>query len=223
MKAVILVSGGLDSATVMAIAQEEGYEIYPLSFDYGQRHNLELQAVQKLVERYKLTDRHKVLKLDFSGTNLSALTSDIEVPKNRDIDETIPITYVPARNTIFLSYALGYAEVIGARSIFIGAHSIDYSCYPDCRPEYIDAFEKLANLATKAGVAGDYFAIKAPLLYMNKMQIIKTGLSLEVDYSITSSCYDPIDGSACGECDSCQIRLRAFKSLGLRDPISYCK
>jgi 7-cyano-7-deazaguanine synthase len=224
-KAVVLVSGGLDSATALAVAQAEGFACHALSFDYGQRHAKELEAARALACSMNAAD-HVVLKFDLRQFGGSALTSDTAVPKARTMDEIgtgIPITYVPARNTIFLAFALGYAEVLGAFDIFIGANCLDYSGYPDCRPEYLAAFEQLANLATKAGVEGQgRFRVHAPLLQLRKDEIIRRGLELGVDYSRTWSCYDPTrDGLSCGSCDSCRLRLDAFSRVGLPDPIRY--
>lgn len=224
-KAVILISGGLDSATALAIARAEGWECYAMSFDYGQRHILELDAARKIAENMGVK-KHLVIQVDLAGIGGSALTADISVPKNRSDAELaagIPVTYVPARNTIFLSYGLAWAEVIGATDIFIGVNAIDYSGYPDCRPEFIKAFEQMANLATKAAVeSGGAIRIQAPLLYLTKSQIIQKGLSLGVDYSLTHSCYDPtMEGLACGKCDSCQLRKKGFFEAGLKDPQKY--
>ena len=224
-KAVILSSGGLDSTTAMAIAKHNGYLIYSLSFSYGQRHKIELEAAKKVADKIGV-EKHLVINLDLNKIGRSALTDSIDVPKNRDdkdISANIPVTYVPARNTIFLSYALAWAEVVGSSDIFIGVNAIDYSGYPDCRPEYIEAFEKMANLATKAGVEGlTKIKINTPLLNMSKAQIIKNGIELGVDYSLTHSCYDPNpEGVACGRCDSCILRKKGFKEAGLKDPIKY--
>jgi 7-cyano-7-deazaguanine synthase len=225
-RAVVLLSGGLDSATVLAIARGEGYETYALSFRYGQRHERELAAAKKVAQSLGAIE-HRIAQIDLRAFAGSALTAEIEVPKARTATEMtsgIPVTYVPARNTIFLSYALAWAEVLGATDIFIGANAVDYSGYPDCRPEFIRAFEQLANLATRAGVEGARFAIHAPLLALSKAEIIQRGVSLGVDYSLTHSCYDPADdGSACGSCDSCQLRLKGFREAGLTDPISYLR
>lgn len=215
-KAVILLSGGLDSATVCAIAKSEGYEIYALSFMYGQRHNIEIEYAKAQVEIQKIKD-HRIINIDLRAFGGSALTADIPVPKDRseyEITHDIPVTYVPARNTIFLSYALAYAEVIEANNIFIGVNALDYSGYPDCRPEYIAAFEKLANLATKKGVEGSGFKIHTPLINLTKAEIIKLGLKLGVDYSKTISCYDPQNGEPCGKCDSCLLREKGFREAG---------
>jgi 7-cyano-7-deazaguanine synthase len=224
-KAVILSSGGLDSTTVMAIAKAEGYDLYSLSFQYGQRHICELESAKK-VAKLMGAKQHLVVKSDFSEIGGSALTDDIEVPKGRDLskmESEIPVTYVPARNTIFLSYALGWAEVLGSEDIFIGVNAIDYSGYPDCRPEYIKAFMKMANLATKAGVEGKQkLTIHTPLIRLTKAQIIRKGVELGVDYSITLSCYDPTPQSeACGQCDSCQLRRNGFAEAGVSDPTRY--
>ena len=224
-KAVVLSSGGLDSTTVMAIVKNEGYAIYSLSFSYGQRHKIELEAAKKVADKIGV-EKHLVINLDLNKIRGSALTDSIDVPKNRDEEPVcadIPVTYVPARNTIFLSYALAWAEVIGSSDIFIGVNAIDYSGYPDCRPEYIDAFEKMANLATKAGVEGlTRIKINTPLLNMSKAQIIKKGIELSVDYSLTHSCYDPNpEGLACGRCDSCILRKRGFKEAGVKDSTKY--
>ena len=219
-KAVVLLSGGLDSTTVLAMAKDQGYECYTMSFDYGQRHRAELHASKTVSEVLGAKD-HKTLKMDFRDIGGSALTDDeIDVPE--DLDEGIPVTYVPARNTVFLSLALGWAEVLGARDIFIGANDVDYSGYPDCRPEYLEAFEKMANLATKAGVEGDHFHIRAPLLKLTKAQIIQEGDRLGVDYGLTVSCYQADeDGRACGVCDSCRYRKKGFEEAGLADPTRY--
>ena len=224
-KAVVLLSGGVDSSTVMAMAKDEGCEIYSLSFFYGQRHGIELDAAKKVAKATGVA-KHMVLNLDLKKIGGSALTDDIKVPKNRDgqkMTQKIPATYVPARNTIFLSHALAWAEVLGSSAIFIGVNAIDYSGYPDCRPEYIKAFEKMANLATKAGVEGlTKIKIIAPLIHMTKAEIIKKGVELGVDYSLTHSCYDPSPkGMACGRCDSCIIRKKGFKEAGIADPTIY--
>jgi 7-cyano-7-deazaguanine synthase len=224
--AVVLLSGGLDSATTLAICREEGFQPHAISFRYGQRHEQELAAAQK-VARSLGAVAHRIAEIDLRLFGGSALTEEIEVPKNRpDAEMTtgIPVTYVPARNTIFLSYALAFAETIGARDIFIGVNAVDYSGYPDCRPEFIRAFEQLANLATRAGVEGAHFTIHAPLLRLTKAEIIQRGISLGVDYAITHSCYDPTaDGLACGKCDSCQLRLKGFREAGMKDPIGYAR
>lgn len=216
---MILLSGGLDSATCLAIAKSEGYECYALSFDYGQRHRVELSCAAKLAIHHQVED-HKIVSIDLRLFGGSALTDDIEVPKNRNEDGNIPVTYVPARNTIMLSYALAYAEVIRAYDVFIGVNALDYSGYPDCRPEYIHAFQEMANLATKTAVEGHPARIHAPLINLSKNQIIENGLSLGVDYSMTSSCYDPSpNGRPCMQCDSCRIRTTAFAELGMLDPL----
>lgn len=224
-RAVVLVSGGLDSATALAICTHQGFEPYALSFDYGQRHKLELNAARFVAASLGARD-HRVATIDLRIFGGSALTDDIAVPKNRGTRSTneIPITYVPARNTIFLSYALAWGEVLGAADIFIGANAIDYSGYPDCRPEFMSAFERLATVATKAGVEGTKFRIHAPLISMSKTDIINKGTELGVDFSLTHSCYDPAgDGLACGECDSCRLRLAGFRDAGLTDPIRYAQ
>jgi 7-cyano-7-deazaguanine synthase len=222
-KAVVLLSGGLDSATVLAIARERGFEPHALSFDYGQRHRVELKAAQRIALSFGA--KHSIISFDLRQFGGSALTGDIDVPKNRSqnqMSEGIPITYVPARNTIFLSFALGVAETIGSFDIFVGVNALDYSGYPDCRPEFIKAFESLANVATKAGVEGRRFTVHAPLIQMTKAQIIREGSRLGVDYSMTTSCYDPsLDGKACGRCDSCQLRRKGFAEAGVPDPTSY--
>ena len=219
--AVVLLSGGLDSTTVLAIAQSEGYAVHGLSFRYGQRHQHELEAADRIA-RAAAVASHVTLDIDLRAFGGSALTDDIDVPKDRDDDGDIPITYVPARNTIFLSFALGLAEVRGAGDIFVGVNALDYSGYPDCRPEYIEAFERMANLATKAGVEGTPTRIRAPLMQMTKQQIIQRGMELGVDYSLTHSCYDPdSDGRACGHCDSCVLRRRGFEQAGVADPTAY--
>ena len=222
---MVLLSGGLDSATVLAIAREAGYEPYALTFRYGQRHEVELRSAERVAERLGVA-RHVFASIDLRLFGGSALTGDLEVPKHRTPDamgEGIPVTYVPARNTIFLSYALAWAEVLGARDIFIGVNALDYSGYPDCRPEYIEAFERMANLATRAGVeGGEPLRIRAPLLHLTKAEIIRRGVALGVDYSLTSTCYDPApDGDACGACDACQLRLKGFAEAGLSDPAPY--
>jgi 7-cyano-7-deazaguanine synthase len=222
--AIVLLSGGLDSATVAAIARRDGYAVHAISFRYGQRHAVELAAAARVAKQLGVAS-HRIIDLDLRVMGGSALTDEIDVPKDRSADEmshAIPITYVPARNTIFLSYALGFAEVTNARDIFIGVNALDYSGYPDCRPEFITAFEQLANLATKAGVEGSRFTVHAPLVTLSKAEIIKLGMSLGVDYALTSSCYDPTStGEACGRCDSCQLRLRGFEQNQVADPIRY--
>lgn len=219
-KAVILLSGGLDSATVVALAKAEGYACYTMSFDYGQRHRAELQAAARVARQQGVIE-HKVIGLNLNGIGGSALTdSSIDVPEGPS--EGIPVTYVPARNTAFLSLALGWAEVLGARDIFIGVNAVDYSGYPDCRPEFVEAFERMANLATKAGVEGDGFRIQAPLQFLSKAQIIEAGIAQGVDYSLTVSCYQADDdGRACGKCDSCRLRSEGFSAAGISDPTLY--
>jgi 7-cyano-7-deazaguanine synthase len=226
-KAVLLLSGGLDSTTLLALATSEGYAVHALSFEYGQRHSAELRAATKMAPRYGAV-QHLIARIDLRIFGGSSLTSDTPVEKDRELreaDTTIPFTYVPARNTIFLSYALALAEVVEARDIFIGVNALDYSGYPDCRPEFISAFERLANLATRVGVetAGEpAICIRAPLIDLSKRQIIELGLRLGVDYSMTMSCYDPLpNGDACGRCDACQLRLRGFREAGRHDPASY--
>jgi 7-cyano-7-deazaguanine synthase len=219
-RAVVLLSGGLDSATVLAMAQAQGFECYALSFDYGQRHRSELLAARRLAETAGVAG-YKVIGLDLDGMGGSALTdSSIAVPE--ETVEGIPVTYVPARNTVFLSLALGWAEVLGARQIFIGVNAVDYSGYPDCRPVFIEAFERLANLATKAGVEGDFFRIQAPLQNMSKAEIVARGTELGVDYAPTVSCYQADEqGRACGRCDSCRLRAEGFRAAGVADPTRY--
>lgn len=219
-RAVILVSGGLDSTTALAIAQSEGYECFTLSFDYGQRHRVELEAAQRVSEKMKVM-QHKVVQLDLRSIGGSALTDDsIDVPE--DAPEGIPVTYVPARNTVFLSIALGWAEVLQAEAIFIGVNAVDYSGYPDCRPEYIAAFQNMANLATKVGVEGKSLEIFTPLIHMTKAEIVQLGVSLGVDYSATVSCYQANSaGEACGRCDSCTLRKKGFSDAGMVDPTRY--
>jgi len=225
-KAVVLVSGGLDSATTLAIAKSEGFDIYAISFDYGQRHHFELEAARRVCESQGVSEL-VVFKVDTSIFRGSALTNDIPVPHNRDesqMADGIPVTYVPARNTIFLSVGLGLAESVGANDLFIGVNAVDYSGYPDCRPEFIKAFEDMANLATKAGVEGQRLNVHTPLILLTKAEIIQRGVALGVDYGLTHSCYDPLpDGTSCGECDSCQLRLRGFREAGFADPIRYNK
>jgi 7-cyano-7-deazaguanine synthase len=225
-KAVVLSSGGVDSTTAMAIAKAEGYEVYSLSFNYGQRHALELRAAKRIAEAFAVKE-HLMIDLDMGKIGGSALTEGtINVPKARDeakMREEIPVTYVPARNTIFLSYALAWAEVVGASDIFIGVNAIDYSGYPDCRPEYIRAFEKMANLALKAAVEGKMkIRIQAPLIHMTKAEIICKGVEHGIDYRLTHSCYDPSpEGKACGQCDSCLLRKKGFREAGIPDPTVY--
>jgi 7-cyano-7-deazaguanine synthase len=222
-RAVVLLSGGLDSATTLAICRQEGFEPYALSFDYGQRHNIEVLAAKRVAASLGVRE-HRIAEIDLRIFGGSALTEEIAVPKKQSAKASIPVTYVPARNTIFLSYALAWCEVLEASDIFIGANAVDYSGYPDCRPAFIAAFEDLAAVATKAGVEGARFHVNAPLLAMSKAQIIRKGIDLGVDFSLTHSCYDPTgDGLACGRCDSCRIRLEGFRSAGLEDPISYAR
>lgn len=219
-KAVILLSGGLDSATVVAMAREQGYACYTMSFDYGQRHRAELVAAERVAKQAGVVE-HKVIGLDLNGMGGSALTdTSIAVPE--EPGEGIPVTYVPARNMLFLSLAVGWAEVVGARDIFIGVNAVDYSGYPDCRPEFIVAFERVANLATRAGIEGFDFRIQAPLQYLSKAQIIAAGVALGVDYALTVSCYQADDdGRACGRCDSCRLRASGFSAAGVADPTRY--
>jgi len=224
-KAVVLLSGGLDSTTVLAIAVQQAFEIYALSFRYGQRHSFELEAAQRIASSYGVA-RHVIFDVDLSQFGGSALTDDIDVPKNRPAEsmtDVIPVTYVPARNTVFLSLALAWAETLGAQDVFIGVNALDYSGYPDCRPEYIKAFSQMADLATKAGVEGrQHLTIHTPLIHLSKAEIVRRGRELGVDYSLTSTCYDPAsDGRPCGECDACQLRIKGFQENGLRDPLSY--
>ncbi|MBT3528575.1 MAG: 7-cyano-7-deazaguanine synthase QueC [Porticoccaceae bacterium] len=219
-KAVVLVSGGLDSSTVLALALQQGYRCYTLSFDYGQRHRSELEAAKRVSELMKV-EEHKIVRLDLGTIGGSALTdTTIDVPEQETAG--IPVTYVPARNTVFLSIALGWAEVLEADTIFLGVNAVDYSGYPDCRPEYISSFEAMANLATRAGVEGNELSIQAPLMDMTKGEIISAGTSLGVDYSQTVSCYQAsIDGLACGKCDSCRLRIEGFNQAGISDPTRY--
>jgi 7-cyano-7-deazaguanine synthase len=223
-KAIVLLSGGLDSATCCAIAKSEGFELFALSFAYGQRHSVELAAAERVARFFSVKD-HLVVSINAPLFGASSLTSGAAVPKDRNpaAAKGIPNTYVPARNTIFLSYALAYAETIQSQDIFIGVNALDYSGYPDCRPEFIRAFEKMANLATKASVEGLKISIRTPLISLTKAQIIKKGVELGVDYAITHSCYDPAsDGSACGACDSCVLRKKGFSEAGVKDPTVYC-
>jgi 7-cyano-7-deazaguanine synthase len=223
--AVVLLSGGLDSTTVLAIALAEGYAVYAMSFRYGQRHSIELESARRVAAAMGVA-RHLIIDIDLRAIGGSALTDEIDVPKSRSSAEMsvgIPVTYVPARNTIFLSFALGWAEVLGAADLFIGVNALDFSGYPDCRPEYIEAFERMANLATKASVEGHTnLKIHTPLIAMTKSEIIRKGLELGVDYSLTHSCYDPTpEGLACGKCDSCLLRQKGFEEAGARDPLPY--
>jgi len=223
-RAVVLLSGGLDSATTLAWALHEGFDCCALSFRYGQRHLRELGGANRLAKAMGVAQHH-IIDIDLRGIGGSALTNDIEVPKNRGYDEIstgIPVTYVPARNTIFLAFALSWAEVLRARDIFMGVNALDYSGYPDCRPEFTEAFERLANVGTKAGVEGGRFRIHTPLITLSKAEIIRKGAQLGVDFSLTHSCYDPTpEGFACGACDSCQLRLKGFREAGMTDPIRY--
>jgi 7-cyano-7-deazaguanine synthase len=224
-EAVVLLSGGLDSTTCLAIAKHEGFDVYALSFRYGQRHNVELEAATRVAEQFDVR-QHIVVEIDLRVFGGSALTSDIEVPKGRAVEEMargIPVTYVPARNTIFLSFALAWAEVLGVNDIFIGVNALDYSGYPDCRPEYIEAYERMANLATRASVEGTQrVKVHTPLMTLSKAAIIAKGLELGVDYALTISCYDPSSaGEACGNCDACQLRLKGFQQNSMRDPARY--
>jgi 7-cyano-7-deazaguanine synthase len=227
-RAVVLLSGGLDSTTVLALARRDGFALNALTFSYGQRHSSEIEAAKRIAHSYRV-ERHQIIDIDLTVFGGSALTADIAVPKGRDLaaqkrsENKIPVTYVPARNTIFLSYALAFAEVIGSTDIFIGVNALDYSGYPDCRPEYIAAFEAMANLATRAGVEGsERLRIHTPLISLTKAEIIALGTELGVDYSLTTSCYDPSpDGLACGQCDACQLRLKGFAEAGIDDPIQY--
>ena len=225
--AVVLLSGGLDSAAALAICRSEGFEAYALSFRYGQRHAREIAAAQEVAKSLGAKE-HRIAEIDLRAFGGSALTAAINVPKGRSEVEIaaggIPVTYVPARNTIFLAYALAWSEVLGAADIFIGVNALDYSGYPDCRPEFIRAFEQLANLATRAGAEGERLQIHAPLLALSKAQIIQRGAALGVDFSLTHSCYDPTaDGLACGQCDSCQLRRKGFREAGFQDPIAYAQ
>jgi 7-cyano-7-deazaguanine synthase len=227
-RAVCLLSGGLDSATVLAVAKSRGFDVYAMSFRYGQRHVHELECAKRIGARAGVT-RHTVVTIDLAAFGGSALTDEaIAVPKNRPLaamGEGIPVTYVPARNTIFLSFALAWAETLGSQDIFIGVNALDYSGYPDCRPEYIEAYERMANLATRAGVEGrQRLKIHTPLIQLTKAQIIRTGLDLGVDYSLTSTCYDPSPaGEACGQCDACLLRLKGFAENGIEDPAPYVR
>jgi len=225
-RAVILLSGGIDSSTTLAIALAEGYEAYALSFDYGQRHQIETEAARRVANSLGAKE-HCVATIDLRIFGGSALTDDVRVPKQRsetEIAQGVPVTYVPARNTIFLAYALAWAEVILANDIFIGVNAIDYSGYPDCRPEFIEAFENLANIGTKAGVEGRRFHVRTPLIKLSKAEIIRKAVELGIDFSLTHSCYDPTpEALACGECDSCLLRLKGFREAGITDPIRYAQ
>ena len=222
-KAVILLSGGLDSTTCLAIAKEQEYDLYALTVNYGQRHAFELEAAKKVAQTIDVK-KHSIVNIDLAQFGGSALTDDIDVPKDRDESDMtdIPVTYVPARNTVFLSMALAWAETLGTTDIFIGVNALDYSGYPDCRPEFIESFERTANLATKAGVGGKQFKIHTPLIHLTKAEIIRKGIELGVDYGMTTSCYDPQEnGNPCGRCDACTLRLKGFKEDGLEDPLNY--
>jgi 7-cyano-7-deazaguanine synthase len=224
-RAVVLLSGGVDSSTTLAIAKSQGFEVHALTFHYGQRHNAEVEAARRVAAHFAVA-KHVEVEVDLRWVGGSALTSALAVPKGRSLEEIghgIPITYVPARNTIFLSFALAWAEVLGARDIFMGVNALDYSGYPDCRPEYIEAYERMANLATKAAVeGGQRLTIHAPLIRMTKAEIIQQGLALGVDYALTLTCYDPSpEGEACGQCDACLLRLKGFQESGLADPGRY--
>jgi 7-cyano-7-deazaguanine synthase len=224
-RAIVLLSGGLDSTTALAVARSQGFEVHALTFRYGQRHALEVEAARRIAERFGVAS-HVIIPIDLRVFGGSALTSDLPVPRDRPPDEMargIPITYVPARNTIFLSFALAFAEVLESSDIFIGVNFIDYAGYPDCRPEYLEAFQRLANLATKAGVEGrTRLTVHAPLLYLTKAEIIRKGQELGVDYALTTSCYDPSpEGEACGHCDSCLLRRKGFAEAGVPDPTRY--
>ena len=222
-RAVVLVSGGLDSTTCIAIAKDIGFEVSALTVNYGQHHNFELKTAKKIIEHYEI-ENHSIIDIDLSQFGGSALTDDIEIPKYRNEEQMsdIPATYVPARNTVFLSLALAWAETLEAYDIFIGVNALDYSGYPDCRPEYISAYEKTANLATKAGVLGNKFKIHTPLINMTKSEIISTGIKLGVDYGMTSTCYDPKpNGNPCGNCDACFLRLKGFDEANTIDPLNY--
>jgi 7-cyano-7-deazaguanine synthase len=222
-QAVVLLSGGLDSTTVLAMTRSQGFVCNCLSFQYGQRQAIELERARTISSHYG-AQRHLVLRVDLDAIGGSALTDTIEVPKDRaitDMESEIPVTYVPGRNILFLAHALSWAEVIGAADIFLGINAVDYSGYPDCRPAFLSAFEQMANLGTKAGVTGKPFRLHAPLLRMSKREIIETGIRLGVDYSLTHSCYDPVGTLACGRCDSCQLRLQGFREAGVQDPVAY--
>ena len=223
-KAVVLLSGGLDSTTVVAIAKKQGFAVYALSFDYGQNHKQELDSAARVAKELGVA-QHTVVKVDLRSFGGSALTSDQPIPKHRsaaEIGQGVPVTYVPARNTVFLSLALAWAETLGATDLFLGVNALDYSGYPDCRPEFIGAFERMANLGTKMGAEGNHIRIHAPLISMTKKEIVQTGLSLGLDYSITTTCYDPAaTGEACGACDACLLRLKGFGEAGVPDPAAY--
>jgi 7-cyano-7-deazaguanine synthase len=222
--AVVLLSGGLDSSTALAVAKRDGHQVHAMTFRYGQRHEIEVDAARKIAQASGVAE-HVVVDIDLRGFGGSALTSDVAVPKDRHVSAVrhgIPVTYVPARNTIFLSFALACAEVLGAREIYVGVNAVDYSGYPDCRPEYIAAYQRMADLATRAGIEGRGPQIRTPLISLTKAEIIKLGTSLGVDYAMTTSCYDPtVHGVACGHCDSCLLRLKGFAEAGMKDPIRY--
>ncbi|PYT19500.1 MAG: 7-cyano-7-deazaguanine synthase QueC [Acidobacteria bacterium] len=227
MKAVCLLSGGIDSSTCLGVARREGFECYALSFDYGQRHRIELQAAARVAEFFGARE-HRIIPVDLRAFGSSALTADdLAVPKHRsaaEMTQGIPVTYVPARNTIFLAFALAWAEVLECSDIFIGVNAIDYSGYPDCRPEFIEAFERLANLATKSGVEGSRMRIHTPLIKLSKAEIVRLGASAGLDFALTHSCYDPDQGGRpCGQCDSCLLRRKGFQEAGLRDPLRYAE
>ena len=222
-KAVILLSGGLDSTTCLAIVKNQGFDIFALTVNYGQRHKFELESAKKVAQIFDV-NKHSVVDIDLAQFGGSALTDDVKVPKDRDESDMtdIPVTYVPARNTVFLSLALALAETLDAADIFIGVNALDYSGYPDCRPEFIESFERMANLATKMGVSGKKFKIHTPLINLTKAEIVKKGIELNVDYGMTSSCYDPNEnGNPCGRCDACILRLKGFKEAGISDPLIY--
>ncbi len=223
-KAVVLLSGGLNSATTLAIARRDGFEVFALTANYGQRHQVEIEFARQIAEQFGVR-KHSIVEFNLKQFGGSALTADIDVPKNRSLtkmEQEIPVTYVPARNTILLSFAIAWAEVLGSADIFTGVNAVDYSGYPDCRPEYIAAFETMANLATKAGVEGNKLTIHTPLINLTKADIIKLGTELGVDYSLTLTCYEPsTSGAACGECDSCILRLKGFSEAGVKDPTNY--
>lgn len=223
-RGVVLLSGGMDSATVLAVARDQGFDCCALSFDYGQRHRFELEAARRVAEACGVV-RHLVLPLDLTLIGGSALTDAIEVPKDRPLDQGgIPTTYVPARNTIFLALALGWAEVLGSSDLFVGVNAVDYSGYPDCRPEFLAAFQQMARVATRAGVEGSPFEVHAPLMNLSKAEIIRLGMRLGVDYGLTHTCYDPDRaGRACGHCDACRLRLQGFAECGLTDPVPYVR
>jgi 7-cyano-7-deazaguanine synthase len=223
-KAVVLLSGGLDSSTTLVVAKGLGYALYALTFQYGQHHHIEIEAAKRIARHFNV-EEHKIFEVPLDRFGGSALTTEMAIPKDRDLNQIstdIPVTYVPARNIIFLSLALAWAEALGAEDIFIGVNALDYSGYPDCRPEFIEAFQRMAALGTKAGVEGQAIKIHTPLVHLNKAQIIKKGLELGVDFSLTRTCYDPsLQGEACGSCDACLLRLKGFAEAGLKDPVNY--